>query len=136
MATNISLAIIGGRLTKNPEIKQTASGTAVCPFTIAVNSYYKEEQHTEYCDCVAYGNTAEKIGKFFTVGKEILVFCRSWTTKTWKTKDGTERNTVEYTVNDFCFVGINANDPAQQVKSTESKPTDNIAALTDGDLPF
>lgn len=139
MATNIQRAIIGGRLTKDPELKQTKSGTLVCPFTIAVNRIYSGDPKSEFAECVAFNKTAEKIARFFTKGKEIIVFCNAWTTKQWKTKDGTRYNSVEFKADDFCFVGVNPNDPAQQVKHTEETPKNSPyfgADDTDGDLPF
>lgn len=138
MATNIQRAIIGGRLTKDPELKQTKSGTPVCPFTIAVNRVYSGEPKTEFAECVAFNKTAEKINKFFTKGKEIIVFCNAWETKQWKTSDGTVHESVEFTVFDFAFVGVNINDPAQTTQPKQETP-ENAAYLgvaNDGDLPF
>ena len=92
MAINIQHSIIGGRLTKKPELKQTMNGTAVCPFTIAVNIGSGEKAYTEFNECVAYGKLAETIARHFDKGSEIFVTRqRGWRTRTLEDRGGQKR---------------------------------------------
>lgn len=65
-----------GRLTADPELKQTANGVCVCQFTIAVSRDYvaeNEERKADFFTVVAWRNTAEFISKYFSKGKMIVV---------------------------------------------------------------
>ena len=69
-------SILIGRLTADPELRQTQSGIASCRFTIAVNRKYKNdngEYEADFITCVAWRQTAEFVSKYFTKGKMIAV---------------------------------------------------------------
>ena len=83
---NFNKVILGGRLTANPEIKQTQSGVPVCSFSLAVNRKYAKEgqqQEVDFINCTAWRATAEFIGKYFRKGSSLCVVgsiqVRSWT---------------------------------------------------------
>ena len=98
-------AEIAGRFTKKPELKQLTDGTSVCAFTIAVNEKRNGESVPEFCECVAFGKTAENIVQNFDKGKTIFVECRQgWRTRKWAAKDGTDRYKTEFIVTEFHFV--------------------------------
>lgn len=71
--------ILMGRLTKDPEFKQTPSDVAVCTFSVAINKQFTNKQtgekvdDTTFVDCVAWRNTAEFVARYFTKGSMILV---------------------------------------------------------------
>ena len=87
--------ILMGRLTKDPEIRRTQSGTAAASFTIACERDFSNngEKETDFIDCVAWKNTADFIGKYFTKGNMIAVNGRL-TTRRWQDKDGRNRKSV------------------------------------------
>ena len=67
---------IMGRLTKEPELRQTQSGKAVANFTLAVDRDYAEkgaERQTDFIDCVAWRGTAEFVDKYFGRGQMAVV---------------------------------------------------------------
>lgn len=68
-------AIIIGRLTAEPELKQTQQGTSVCSFTVAVDRKYKsgEERKCDFLNVVAWRQTAEFVSRYFGKGDAILV---------------------------------------------------------------
>ena len=72
MLNNIA---IHGRLTADPELKQTQSGVPFCNFTVAVDRSYKQgdERQTDFFNCIAWRGQAEMIAKYFNKGKEIVV---------------------------------------------------------------
>lgn len=67
--------ILTGRLTAQPEIRQTQSGTAVCSFTVAVNRKFsdKNNRETDFINCTAWAKTAEFISRYFTKGQMICL---------------------------------------------------------------
>lgn len=72
----INKAIIMGRLTADPELRQTTGGIACCQFTIAVNRDYVspgQERQADFISIVAWRQTAEFVGKYFPKGKMIAI---------------------------------------------------------------
>lgn len=107
---NINLLILGGRLTRPPEVRVTNSGTAICAFTVANSRKWKTEQgeqreDTAFVDCEAWGKTGESIAKFFAKGDPILVRGRikqdMWDDK----QTGQKRSKLMLTLEGFDFCG-------------------------------
>ena len=72
----INKAIIMGRLVADPEVRQTPSGVSCCQFTVAVNRDYVQqgqERQADFISVVAWRQTAEFVGKYFSKGKMIIV---------------------------------------------------------------
>ena len=85
---NFNKAIIGGRMTADPELKQTQSGIPVCSFTVAVNRRFQSkasdaQQQTDFINVVAWRQQAEFVSRYFHKGSSICVVgtiqVRSWT---------------------------------------------------------
>lgn len=75
-ACAINQVILMGRLTADPELRQTPSGVSTCQITVAVNRAYKGqdgERQTDFITVVAWRQTAEFISRYFSKGKLILV---------------------------------------------------------------
>ena len=64
----MNLVVLTGRLTKDPELKYGASGTAYCRFTIAVGRAFQKDQ-TDFINCVAFGKTGELVGEYLRKGR-------------------------------------------------------------------
>lgn len=69
----INTVIIAGNLTRDPEVKYTPSGKAVCNSSIAVNEKSKDRESTHFIEVVFWGKTAELIGQYCKKGSKILV---------------------------------------------------------------
>ena len=69
--------ILCGRLTADPELKQTQGGVASCRFTVAINRKFANkdtgEKEADFINCMAWRNTAEFVSKYFAKGKMIIV---------------------------------------------------------------
>ena len=69
--------LLVGRLTADPELRQTQSGVASCRFTVAVNRRYADkstgERQADFITCVAWRQTAEFVSRYFSKGKMIAV---------------------------------------------------------------
>ena len=98
--------VLMGRLTRDPELRRTGSGTAVASFTIAVDRDFADKQsgekETDFIECVAWRGTGEFVSKYFTKGRMIVVSGRLQVRK-WKNKDGENRYTTEVVADNVYF---------------------------------
>ena len=101
----LNVAIIMGRLTRDPELRRTNSGKPVASFTVAVDRDYApegQEKETDFIDCVAWNGTAEFVDKYFKKGSMIVVSGRLQL-RNWTDKDGNKRKTAEILVSNVYF---------------------------------
>lgn len=102
---SLNKVILMGRITQAPELRQTQSGTAFLPFSIAVNRYSKDgEQLTDFISCTAWGKTAEFIAKYFGKGRMIAVTGRLQT-RSYEDNSGVTRHITEVNVEQADFTG-------------------------------
>ena len=98
--------IIMGRLTRDPELRRTGSGTAVASFTIAVDSDFSPkdggERETDFIDCVAWRQTGEFVSKYFQKGRMAVVSGRLQI-RSWNDKDGNKRRSAEVVADNVYF---------------------------------
>lgn len=101
---NINKVILMGRLTADPELKQTASGTSVVQFSVAVNRKYSKEGQTnvDFIDCTAFNKTAEFLSKYFRKGSSVIVF-GNIQIDSYKDKDGNNRRATRIIVDELQF---------------------------------
>jgi single-strand DNA-binding protein len=96
---------IMGRLTRDPELRTTNSGTSVASFSLAVDRNYKGadgEKETDFIDCVAWRSTAEFAAKYFTKGRMAVVEGRLQI-RPWTDKEGNNRRSAEVIVDNMYF---------------------------------
>ena len=97
--------ILMGRLTADPELKQTQSGTAVTSFTLAVDRRYTkegQEKQTDFISCQAWRGTAEFISKYFSKGSAMLI-CGELQTRSWEDQQGNKRYATEVVASEISF---------------------------------
>ena len=128
-----------GRLTANPELRHTQSGSACTRFNVAVDRRVKqgEEKQTDFITVVAWQQRAEFICKYFSKGQRIAL-TGSIRTGNYTDKDGNKRNTFEVWAEnvEFCETKTQTTQlqPEQQ-KASENKP-DMEYIPNEADLPF
>ena len=96
---------IMGRLTRDPELRRTQSGTAVTSFTLAVDRDFKSqsgEKETDFIDVVAWRSTAEFAAKYFTKGRMAIVEGRLQI-RPWTDKEGNSRRSAEVVADNIYF---------------------------------
>ena len=97
---------IMGRLTRDPELRQTQTGPAVASFTLAVDRDFKDkttgEKSTDFIDIVAWRQTAEFVSRFFTKGRMAVVEGRLQL-RDWTDRDGNKRRTAEVIADNVYF---------------------------------
>jgi single-strand DNA-binding protein len=98
--------ILMGRLTADPELRQTPQGTSVARFTIAVNRRFQKEgsQQADFITCVAWRQTAEFICRFFQKGSMIAVEGQIQS-RSWDGQDGKRQYATEVVVDNAYFTG-------------------------------
>ena len=97
--------IIMGRLTRDPELRRTQSGTAVTSFSIACDRDFKSqsgEKETDFIDVVAWRNTAEFVSKYFAKGRMAVVEGRLQI-RDWTDREGGKRRSAEVVADNVYF---------------------------------
>ncbi len=145
----INKAILMGRLTRDPELRHTGSGTPVCSFSIAIDNGYGDNRSTDFINCVAWNKTAEFVEKYFTKGRMIIVIGRIQT-RTWEGNDGKKNYVTEVVASEVSFGeskksaeegGYSAaprTGSAGQIPEMPAETADDdfVALETNDDLPF
>ena len=98
--------IIMGRLTRDPELRRTQTGTPVASFSLAVDRDFKDkatgERSTDFIDVVAWRQTGEFVSRYFTKGRMAVVEGRLQI-RDWTDKDGNKRRTAEVVADQVYF---------------------------------
>lgn len=121
-----------GNLGRTPELNYTPSGTAVCKFSVAVTEKYKDQETTEWMNCVAWGKTGEVIAEYLDKGSPILVTDAKVQTRSYE-KDGQKRYVTEIVVRQFQFVG---GGKRSETKKPEPSYPDAGGYDDSNDVPF
>lgn len=98
MAGSFNRITLVGNLTRDPEIRYVGSGAAVTKFTLAVNRRSKQQEETDYIDCVAWDKLAETCNTYLKKGMSCLVDGRL-SIRSYDDKDGNKRKATEVVVN-------------------------------------
>ena len=99
-------AFVMGRLTRDPELRQTQGGVPVVSFSIAINRRFQKDQ-TDFINCVAWRQTAEFVAKWFQKGSMIAVV-GSIQTRRYTDNEGKERTVTEVVADEAYFTGSKA----------------------------
>lgn len=127
--------LLQGRIVRDPELRHTASGIAVCSFTLAVDRDARTQdgaRQTDFIDCVAWAGAAEFVCRYFNKGSAAIVDGKL-ELRDWTDKDGNKRRSAEVRVSSIYFGG------SKKSESNADAAADNgFAELSDddGELPF
>ena len=151
MAANINRVVLVGNLTRDPELRHTPTGTAVCSLRIAVNSRRKDGASGEwiekpnYFDITVWGNQGESCAQYLSKGRPVAIDGRlDW--REWEAQDGTKRQAVEIIAENTQFMGGREGGaggggggqrPAGDFAPAGSAPMPTSAPIADDDdIPF
>lgn len=157
MAKSLNRVQLIGNLTRDPELRYTPSGTAVCSFSIATNRSWtmesgEKKDETEFHRIVAWNKLAEICSQFLTKGRKVFVEGRL-TTRSWTAQDGQQKSVTEIVISDMILLdnkraegtevveqevvqdesSKKAKKEAQKPAEEETPPIEDIAA---DDIPF
>ena len=109
MPANINRVVLVGNLTRDPELRHTPSGTAVCSLRLAVNSRRKDQsgqwvEKPNYFDITVWGQQGENCAQYLAKGRPVAVDGRlEW--REWDAQDGSKRQAVEVIADSVQFLG-------------------------------
>lgn len=129
--------IVMGRMTRDPELRRTNSGTAVASATVAVDRDFKNQdgsRDTDFIPIVAWKGTGEMLAKYFTKGRMIVVEGRLQL-RDWTDKEGSKRRSAEI-VADSVYFGDSKRDGGDNPGYAPAPSGDFTEVEADGDLPF
>lgn len=126
---SINRVLISGNLTRDPELRATASGTQVLSFGVAVNDRRRNSQTGEwedypnFVDVTMFGNRAEAVSRYLRKGMKVAIEGKL-RYSSWQTQDGSKRSKLEVVADEIEFM-------AQQQQQSSPQPD-----VYDADLPF
>lgn len=147
---NFNKVILGGRLTAEPELKTTATGTPYVNFSIAVNRSYSkgddQQQQVDFINVIAWRQRAEFVSRYFRKGSSICIV-GSIQTRTWTDNQGNKRYATDVVADEVNFVDSKGEAPQASAQtyvpdsySAPSFTTDNTPKFEDvtddEELPF
>ena len=142
-----NLAIIIGRLGKDPQIRYTNSGGCVGSFSVATDDSYKNKkgdkiEETNWHQIVCFGARAEAVAEHIHKGSEVYVNGKI-KTRSWDDKDGNKRYVTEIHASNIQFLGSKSGSGKAKTKSSpapfkksEPSPFDRGGSFDDSDVPF
>ena len=139
----LNRAILMGRLTRDPELKQTPNNVSVATFSLAVDRNYqsdKDNKQPDFINIVAWRHTAEFVSKYFTKGQLVAVE-GSIQTRSYQDKDGNNRTVFEVVADQVYFAEKKQNGNASEKQEEPQENFDvndfeEFDAGDDDDLPF
>jgi single-strand DNA-binding protein len=108
-ASNVNVVVVTGNLTRDPELRHTGGGTAVCDLRVAVNSRRKDQSGNwvdkpNYFDVTVWGAQGENCANYLSKGRPVAIEGRlDW--REWEAKDGGKRQAVQIIANTVQFLG-------------------------------
>ena len=136
--------IIMGRLTRDPELRRTGSGTAVTSFSLACDRDFKSQsgdKETDFIEVVAWKNTAEFVSKYFSKGRMAVVEGRLQI-RDWTDKGGNKRTTAEVVADNVYFADSKRSESNDNQKENfnalSGRLSDDFVPISeeDGEIPF
>jgi single-strand DNA-binding protein len=123
MARSLNRVQLIGNLTRDPELRYTPSGTAVCSFSIATNRSWttdtgEKKEEVDFHRIVAWNKLAELCSQFLVKGRKVYVEGRLQT-RSWAAQDGTQKQTTEIIINDMILIGFQKNRRKEVVAAEE-----------------
>jgi single-strand DNA-binding protein len=136
MARSLNKAELIGNLTRDPELRYTPAGAAVCTFGLATNRYWttdsgEKREDVEFHRIVAWNKLAELCAQLLVKGRKVYVEGRLQTRK-WTGQDGQERTTTEIVINDMIILDSRGAAPSSEEYDVPDDFGEVTPAATDG----
>jgi single-strand DNA-binding protein len=142
---NINRVVLVGNLTRDPELRHTPSGMAVCSLRLAVNTRRKDAATGEwtekpnYFDITVWGAQGENCAQYLSKGRPVGVDGRlEW--REWEAQDGSKRQAVEVIADTVQFLGSRGDsgggEPQYVPASATAQAGADFGAAADDDIPF
>ncbi len=131
MAKSLNRVQLIGNLTRDPELRYTPSGSAVCSFSIATNRSWttdtgEKKDESEFHRIVAWNKLAEICSQFLTKGRKVFVEGRL-ATRSWQAQDGTQKQTTEIVISDMILLDNRKSEGGEDVEADASPKAPKVA---------
>ena len=132
MARSLNKVQLIGNLTRDPELRYTPNGNAVCTFGMATNRTWttdsgEKREEVDFHRIVAWNKLAELCSQFLTKGRKVYVEGRL-STRNWTGQDGSQKSTTEVVIDDMILLDNKQGASHQAVRSEESEPEAEMPA--------
>ena len=127
MSNDLNRCEFIGRLGRDPEVRFSADGNAICNFSIAVGYKSKEKEATEWIRIVSFGKLAGVCGDYLRKGSQVYIAGRMVTRK-WKNKDGVEQFSTEVVADQMQMLG------GKSEESPAPKKSDAYRQIKEGNV--
>ena len=138
---SINRVIISGNLTRDPELRSTASGLPVLGFGVAVNDRRKNQQTGEwedypnFIDCTMFGARAESLSRYLGKGTKVSIEGKlRWSQ--WETNEGQKRSKIEIIVDEIEFMSSISNGAQVPATASATAVDPMTSTLYDDDIAF
>ena len=144
---SINRVVLVGNLTRDPELRHTQSGMAVCSLRLAVNTRRKDEtgqwvDKPNYFDITVWGNQGERCAQYLSKGRPVAIDGRlEW--REWETPEGNKRQAVDVVADTVQFLGSRGEGDggsgaaAATSRARSRRPRGDFpSSPTDDDIPF
>jgi single-strand DNA-binding protein len=140
MSMSINRVVISGNLTRDPELRATATGMPVLGMGVAVNDRRKNqstgewEDYPNFIDCTMFGTRAESLSHYLSKGAKVAIEGKlRWSQ--WE-REGQKRSKIEVIIDEIEFLSArDGSAPAVQRKEVEIPPAPEVT-IYDEDIPF
>lgn len=134
MARSLNKVELIGNLTRDPELRYTPQGTAVCTFGVATNRQWTTEagekrEDAEFHRIVSWNKLAELCAQLLAKGRKVYVEGRLQTRR-WTAQDGNERTTTEIVINDMIILDSRMGGPKQASEDDFDVPADAVDSIS------
>ena len=137
----VNKVILLGRLGKDPEMRYTNNGTAVCNFSVATSETWKDQsgekqERTEWHHIVAFGKLGEICGEYLVKGKQVYIEGKLQTQE-WEDRDKNKRTKTQIIITSMQMLGSAGGGKPETSAATEAKGmVDEVFNGDDKDIPF
>lgn len=152
MARSLNRVQLIGNLTRDPELRYTPTGAAVCTFSLATNRSWtsdngEKHEESDFHRIVAWNKLAELCNQFLTKGRKVYVEGRL-STRNWTAQDGSQKSTTEVVIDDMILLDNKGSQKEteetqgseekksskeEKAEKVEEAPTDEVMP---DDIPF
>jgi single-strand DNA-binding protein len=139
MANDLNRVMLIGRLTRDPELRQTNTGTSYCRFSIANNRSYTtggdRKEETSYFNCVAWGRQAELINQYAKKGKQLAVDGRLQQ-RSWQNQEGKSQSAVDVIAERVQFLASAGGGGSSEGGYSQGRATQAVAPVPNSESAF
>lgn len=134
---NLNTVTMIGRLTRDPELRQTGNGTSFCRFGLANNRSYKagneKRDEVSFFNVTCWGRLAEVVNQYARKGKSVAIKGRLQQ-RSWEDKDGKRQSSVDIVADEVHFLGGHA--PEADEAGEQPAPEEGGQTNEDDSIPF